>query len=147
MTIAHLDTAVGLTGKAFIVGDDDKCLSEVAAQVEKEAVQLAAVVTVKAAGWLISKYHLRRVDKRTSHGCTLALAARQLGRAVLLAVGQSEIGYELSGTPESILTAATCYQRGHSYIFNHVELWQELVKLKHKADVAAAEMSHSGIAE
>ena len=47
-TVAHVYHAVTLFGKAFIVGNNDKCLSHVAAQVEKEPVKLVAVMGVKA---------------------------------------------------------------------------------------------------
>ena len=81
-TVFHVDNAVGVAGKAFVVGDDYKRLLQLIAQAEKQSVKLLLVLRVEASRWLIGKNHSGLVDEGTRHCCTLAFATRQLRRLV-----------------------------------------------------------------
>ena len=86
-----MDNAVAVGCERFVVGDDDECLPHVAPQVEKQAVELGAVVAVETARGFVGKHHGRTVDECAGHCRTLLFAARKLCGAVRGAVGKSEI--------------------------------------------------------
>ena len=74
-TILHQYLAVGQVGEFFVMGNNDKGLFKIAAQVDKQLVQFAGVGRVEVAGWFIGQYQSRVIDERAGHGHTLLLSA------------------------------------------------------------------------
>ena len=133
--------AVGDGGEVFVVGDDDERLSELVAQVEEELVKLGLVLGVERAGRLVGEHHRRTVHQGARHGHTLLLAAGEFGRLVRRAVGEAHKLKQFHGAAARLLRRlAADVGRNHDVLKSR-ELREELVKLKHEADVAVAEVA------
>ena len=136
--IDHVDGAVGERGKALVVGDDDERLTKLIAKAEEEFVKLFLVVRIKATRWLIGEYHVGIVHQGTSHGYALFLTARELGRLVGGAVGQTHEVEQLKCTLLDLSIGTACYHARYHHVLRCCKLWQELVKLEYEAEVLAA---------
>ena len=97
-----MDGAVGYSGEGGVVGHDYEGLAQGVAEAGEQFLYLVAVSRVEATGWLVGEYDARIVDKGTCHGGALTLAARQLGRLVLTAVGQSEQVQQFVGATQGL---------------------------------------------
>ena len=106
VTVTHVYYAVGVGGQRLVMGDDDKCLSHVAAKVKEQFVQFTPVVAVEASRRLVGEHYTGAVDKCARHCGTLSLASRKLGRLMVGPCGESEVLYQLLGFGKRIGTAA-----------------------------------------
>ena len=73
-----MDGTVGNRGESLVVGDDDKGLSELVAQVKEQLMQFFLVLRVKRAGRFIGEDDGRVVYQGTGHGDALFLTTREL---------------------------------------------------------------------
>ncbi len=73
-SVGHVYDAVGYAVHRRVVGHDDECLSEVAAQVGYERAYLVAVCGVETSCRLVGKHYLRTVDQSAGYGCALTFS-------------------------------------------------------------------------
>ncbi len=123
------------------MGDDDKCLSELVAEVEEELMQLRLVLTVKASRRLVSQYDRRMIDKGARHGHPLLLTARQFVRFVACAVGQSHEVEQFLGTLPCLFGGLPGNEGGNHHVLQGRELGQQLMKLKDKTHMTVAKLA------
>ena len=124
-----------------------KRLLHLVAQAEEQAVQFGLVLAVKAARRLVGKYHRRPVDQCARHSHALPLAARQLRRLVLDAVGKPHILQQLQCPLACLALPAAAYQCRYHYILDGRELGQQLVELEHEPYVAVTEVGKVAFAQ
>ena len=72
-----MDGTVGNRGERLVVGDDDKGLPELVAQVKEQLMQFFLVLRVKRAGRFVSEDDGRVVDQGACHGDALFLTTRE----------------------------------------------------------------------
>lgn len=84
-----MDSAVGDGGEVLVVGDDDKGLTELVAQVEKELVELGLVLGVETTGGFVGEDDGRMVDKGSCYGDALFLTTGELVGLMSGAVSES----------------------------------------------------------
>ena len=80
---------VGKRGKLFVVGNNDKGLSVLVAQIEKQLMQFRLVFRIERSTGFICQYDRRIVDLCTCHRLTLFLTATKFVRLVVGSVCQS----------------------------------------------------------
>ena len=136
-----MNGAVGDGSKALVVGHNDEGLTEFLAQFEEELVQFGLVFAVETARRFVSQDDSRAVYEGPGHCHTLLFSARKLGRLMACAVGKAHESEQFQGT----LPGFGCVLAGdvgwNHDVFKGCELGQKLVELKHKADVAVAEVA------
>ena len=72
-----MDGTVGNRGERLVVGDDDKGLSELIAQVKEQLMQFCLVLRVERAGRFVSEDDGRVVYQGACHGDALFLTTRE----------------------------------------------------------------------
>ena len=113
----------------------------VARQLQHQGEHAVGGGAVQIAGWLIGQ-HTRRVrDQRTRNGYALALAARQLCRAVRHALFQPYGLQHLRGLLQRLFFAVTANTQRHGHIVLRAELRQQVVKLVDKTQVLVAQLT------
>ncbi len=120
------------------MGYDNKGLPHVASQVEKQFVKFATIGAVEASRGLVGENHSGTVHERTGHSGTLPFTTRELGGFVAHAVGKPHIFNEFLRVSKGLFPPGAGNKGRHCHIFEHGELGQKLMKLKHKTDVAVA---------
>ena len=138
--VDHVDGAVGDGGEVLVVGDNDKGLTELVAQVEEKLMELVLVLGVETARRLVSEDDSGMVDQGTCHGDALLFTAGELVGLVPCAVGESHELKQLHGTLLSLTTSFAIDEGWDHHVLQCRELRQELVKLKHETDVLIAEV-------
>ena len=122
------------------MGDDDEGLAKLVAQVEEQLVQLFLVLGVERAAGLVGQDDGRAVDQGTGHGHALLLAAGELVRLVVGAVGQSHKPQQLFSPLAGRFTRGTGNVGRYHDVLDGRKLRQQLVELEHEADVSVAEV-------
>ena len=87
--LVEVDDAAGEAGRLGIVGDHDDGLAVLAVEVLQQAQDLLGGLAVEVAGGLVADQQGRVGDDGAGDGDALLLAAGELGRFVLLAVGEA----------------------------------------------------------
>ena len=121
------------------MSDDNECLPHLSPKVKEKLMQLRLILRIKTARRLVGKYHLRAIHKGTGHSYTLFLAARELGRLMGGTIDKSQKIEHLHCAASGISHACASNKRRHHHILNSRKFGQQLMKLKHKTDVAIAE--------
>lgn len=142
-----MDCAVSAGGEGLVVGDDYESGAHRVAELEKEILQLVAVVAVEASGRLVGEDDFRIVHQGASHGRALAFAAGELGGAVGETLGEAEFRQEGAGALHSLAPGATGDKRRHCHILLYRELGEEAVGLEDEADVGVAEAREGAVAQ
>ena len=88
--VEHVDDAAGEVGMRRRVGDHDDGRAFLV-ELAEHPHHLLAVGGVEVAGRLVGEDQLGLADQRAGDGDALLLATRQLGRAVLGAVGDADL--------------------------------------------------------
>ena len=94
---------------------------------------------VEVAGGLVGQYAGRARDQRTRNGNALALAARQLGRAVVHAFFQPHAGEHVCGLPGAFGVRQAANAQRHGDVVLRAEFGQQVVKLVDKAKLLVAQ--------
>ena len=84
-----MDGPVGNRCQLFVVGHDDKGLSELIAQIEEELVEFFLVFRVKGARGFVGKDDSRVIDEGTGYGYTLFLTTGELVGLMGVTVGET----------------------------------------------------------
>lgn len=129
------------SGERLIMGDDDKSLPELIAKLKEQTVKFLLVLRIETSRRLIGKDDSWIVDQRTGYGHSLLLPSRQFVGLVGGPVAQSHKFQKLFGTQTGILGLDSCYICWNHDVLNGCELWQELMKLKHKTKVPVTEIA------
>lgn len=134
-------------------------------QFDQQLSQCGGGSVIERASGFIGEQELRTIDERADDGGALALAAGKLAGAMMQAFAEADAfeqtlgagfhGFRssrgdealtrfsfrpaLCGFDLSLLTSAATCQRRHEDVFQHGALWQEIVRLKNKADLAIAD--------
>ena len=126
-------------GKSLVVGNDDKGLTEVVAEVEEELMQFFFILCVEGARGLIGKDDGRVVDKCACYGDTLLLTAREFVGLMGGAVGQPHEVEQFLGALLGLFGGCAGDIGGNHDVLDSRELRQELVELEHETDMFVAE--------
>ena len=90
--VAHPHDAVAGLADLRVVGDQEEGLAVLSVELAEEREDLGRPLGVQVAGRLVGEDERRAVDERTGDRHPLLLAARQLGRPVVGAVGEADEG-------------------------------------------------------
>ncbi len=124
----------------LVVGDDDKGLAILVAEVEEELVELLLVLRVERARWLVSEDDARVVDEGTGNGDALFLATRELVGLVAGTIGEAHEAEQLLCALLGSLLRGACDVGRYHDVLQSREFGQQLVELEDEADVAIAEV-------
>ena len=144
-SVGHVYDAVGYAVHRRVVGHDDECLSEVAAQVGYERAYLVAVCGVETSCRLVGKHYLRTVDQSAGYGCALPFTPRHPRRLVAQTVPKSEMCEQFFGARHSLLLCRSCDEGRHRGILDSGEFRQKLMELKYETDVAIPEFRETPV--
>ena len=145
--VHHVDAAVALLRKGLIVGHNDKSLSQIATELEKEFLEFGAVFGVERTSGFIGKNDVGFVHQSPRSCHTLFFTAGERSRFVRSAVSESHIVEEFFGSLLGRTLGSAGNEGRHHDIFECGELRQELMKLKDEADVGISEMGERGRGE
>ena len=127
---AHGDDAPGPAGQLGIVGHEDECGAGRGIEVEEHVDDGAARFVVEVAGRLVGEEDFRAVDKGAGQGDALLLAAGELVRVVVGAVGQADTGEVVEGG--GLRVADTTQLERHEDIFQGGERGEKLEALENE---------------
>ena len=96
---------------------------------------------VQVARGLVGQHAGRLGDQGTGDGHALALAARQLGRAVLHTPGQAHLGQHLLRAARAFLVGQAPDAQRHGHVVQRAELGQQVVELIDKTQVLVAQIT------
>ena len=125
------------------MGDDDKGLPVLVAQLEEEVMELFRMVGVEVARGLVGKHHSGVVDKCPCHSKALLFATGELRWLVMGAFRDFEELQELHGLLGRLLHGVAGYERRQADVLQGGEFGQQVVELEDKTDIAVAESSQS----
>ena len=147
--VAHVEHSVdvGVAGECLVVGDDDKCLVELVAQVEEKLVQLLLVLRVERPRGLIGEDNLGVVDERPRHGSPLPLATAELCGFVLETLTEAQVVEQFACAVIGVGPLVSANERWYRHVLERGELRQQLVELEHEANVAVAEVRQFALLE
>ena len=135
-----MDGPVGNRCQLFVVGDDDKRLAELVAQVEEELVELLLVLRVKGARGFVGKDDSRVIDEGTGYGYTLFLTPGELVGLMSGAFSKSHEIKQFLGSLLGLSVRQTSNIGGNHDVFNGGKLREQLVELEHEAQMLVAEI-------
>ena len=140
-SVAHLDGAVGDTCQAFVVGNYDEGLSVFLAQVEEQLVQFFLVLRVQRTTRFVSQNDCRIVHQRTGYGDALLLTTAEFVGLMLGTVCQPHKLQQFLGSFAGSLLRRACYVGRNHDVLQCREFRQQLVELKHKANMLVTEVA------
>ena len=120
-----------------IVGDENQGRLAAALQAEQQIDHLLAGLAVEVAGRLVGEDDLRAGAQRAGDGDALLLAAGELRREVVGAMGQAHLGEHGAGRLEGVGLAGELQRQGHVLQRRHGR--HQMERLEDDADVAAAD--------
>src|SRR5262245_3644123 len=128
---------VRVRGRARVVGDHDDGLAHLVDRTAQEAEDLAAGARVDVAGGLVGEHDPGPAGQGPGHGDPLLLAARQLGRAVLQPVAETD------GVDDLVDPAAVWLDPGQREREDDVlaggQRRHQVERLEHEADLGPPE--------
>src|ERR1017187_7755760 len=95
---------------------------------------------IEIAGRFVSQKQLRLVDERAGNGHALLFAAGKLIRLVIHAVLETNPGEQVAPARHGPRNWHARDSRRKTNIFERVEFWQQIVRLKHETNAAISEM-------
>ena len=133
--------AVGDGGELLVVGDNDEGLPSLVAQVEEELVQFLLVFRVERAAGFIGQDDRRTVHQGPRHGHTLFFAARELCGLMVGTIFETHELQQFVGPLAGFVLAGACNQCRNHHVLDGRKFGQELMKLKHEANLLIAEVA------
>src|SRR5690606_35584428 len=134
--VRQQEDVVGTGGGPRIVGDHDDGLAVVVDRGPQQSQHLATAGGVEVAGGLVRDDDVRVRDERAGDGDTLLLAARELVRTVVQAVGQSQPVDD--ATDESAVDRPSGQLRGQEDVLLRRHRGHQVEGLEDEADSVAA---------
>ena len=135
-----MDGPVGNRCQLFVVGHDDKGLSELIAQIEEELVEFFLVFRVKGARGFVGKDDSRVIDEGTGYGYTLFLTPREFVGLMSGAFSKSHEIKQFLGSLLGLSVRQTSNIGGNHDVLDSCKLREQLVELEYKAYVLVAEV-------
>ncbi len=135
-----MDGPVGNRCQLFVVGHDDKGLSELIAQIEEELVEFFLVFRVKGARGFVGKDDSRVIDEGTGYGYTLFLTPREFVGLMSGAFSKSHEIKQFLGSLLGLSVRQTSNIGGNHDVLDSCKLREQLVELEHEAQMLVAEI-------
>ena len=138
LAVDDLHDALAALGDARVVGDDHDRLAARVHLVE-DLQDLEARLGVEVAGRLVGQDQRRAVHDRARDGGALALAARQLGRPVLRALGEADLAQRLERALLALAAADPGVEQRQLDVAQQRGLRQQVEGLEDEADLLVAD--------
>ena len=135
--VAHQDHSPGELGDVGLVGDQHHGDPALAERLE-DGQHFEAGVRIEIAGGLVAQDELRRADQRPGDGHALLLAARELVRGVVLAIGEAHLGQGLAGPAAALGRRDRRIEQRELDVLHRAGAGEEVEALEDEADGSVA---------
>ena len=127
--------------------DDDEHRLLLLLQFDQELADHAGGGPIKCAGWLVGQQQARFLNQRAGDGDAGPLTTREFRRAMLQSRGETDAVEQFLSAGNERGRRPPFGQRRHQHVFNHGQLRQQVMLLKHEANVLAAKVRELTLGE
>src|SRR5579884_21147 len=132
--IVHPQRPIGTLGHGWVVRRQQNGRAMPLSQAQEQADECFTGIAVQIAGWLVGDDQRGINYQSPGHGHALLLTTGELGGAMREPVRQTDLAEHLPRTFKVRVTAAG-NEKWQLDVFKRGESWNEVVRLKHHADM------------
>ena len=139
--VHHMNSPVGDLCQSLVVRHNNKRLSQAVSQFKKQLMQFLLIMCIQTSGRFIGQYDCRIINQGTGHRYPLFFTSREFIGLMSSTIGQPHKFQHVHGTGMRLFRRDIGYKSRNHHIFQCRKLREQLMKLKHEADVLIAKSS------